>query len=127
MSDRFPHADSICLSPEISDRAVAAIVANVDQVVKDRGVKLALPVYGRFGVSDDGSEPVTGSSLYLREPLDLIDAIPWILKSGVQELRLEFTTERFAQVEEILRRVKNVSSSGRYSTYSYGFTRDGVF
>ncbi|MBQ9813011.1 MAG: U32 family peptidase [Thermoguttaceae bacterium] len=161
LSDRFPHADSICLSPEISDRAVAAIVTNVDQVVKDRGVKLALPVYGRllamftqktlfdaptvkitnaddreilveknadrFDASDDGSEPVTGSSLYLREPLDLIDAIPWILKSGVQELRLEFTTERFAQVDEILRRVKNVSSSGRYSTYSYGFTRDGVF
>ncbi|MBP5620541.1 MAG: hypothetical protein J6X44_00865, partial [Thermoguttaceae bacterium] len=81
----------------------------------------------RFGASDDGLEPATGSSLYLYEPLDLIDAIPWILKSGVQELRLEFTNERFAEVEAILNRVKNVGSSGRYSTYSYGFTRDGVF
>lgn len=162
LSDLFPRANSICLSPEISDRAVAAIVANVDPAVKERGVKLALPVYGRLLAmftqktlfdaprvkitdpsdrriiveknadrfepgGEEGAAPVTGSSLYLYEQLDLIDAIPWILKSGVQELRFEFTNERFADVEAILQRSQNASASEQYSTYSYGFTRDGVF
>ena len=141
----FSRANSICLSPEISDRAVAAIVANVDPAVKERGVKLARPStdaclrclpkrpYSTRQESEDyrpvrpenyrrknadrfepggeeGAAPVTGSSLYLYEQLDLIDAIPWILKSGVQELRFEFTNERFADVEAILAR-QNASAS----------------
>ncbi len=161
LAERFPSADTICLSPEISERAVAAIAADLDESVKSRGVKLALPVYGRllamytqktlFDASrvkivnaDDWeilveknadqedcfgrrNEEATGSSLYLCEPLNIVDATPRILRSGVRELRFEFTTEQYRDVEAILNRAKNAGSSGLYKPFSYGFTRDVVF
>ena len=173
LAERFPNAETICLSPEISDRAVSALFANLNQAPPARRVKLALPVYGRllamftqktlfdaprvritnaddrrilvvrnaarakeaFGVftaSADRApapvrEEVSGSALYLEEPLNIIDAAPWILRAGIEELRFEFTNEKFAEVEQILNRAKRVGASEKYSTFSYGFTRDGVF
>lgn len=158
LADRFPHADSICLSPEISDRAVASLIANLDAAYDGkRAFKIALPIYGRLlamhtqktlfdaprvriinaderqilveqnAAKKNAPDGTTGSSLYLYEPLDLLDAIPWILKSGVQELRVEFKNERFGDVLNFFERVKHIGEDGRYKTYSYGFTRDGVF
>lgn len=157
LAARFPHAASICLTPEISDRAVAALIANLDAKTPNRAYRLALPVYGRLlamftqktlfeatrvrlinaddrriiveqnAAKQTAPENAVGSSLYLHEPLDLIDAIPWIIKTGIQELRFEFKTEKYAETREILKRARNVGDSGKYSTYSYGFTRDGVF
>ncbi len=72
------------------------------------------------------SAPISGSSIYLYEPLDLIDAIPWILRSGVGEIRFDFTTERSADVLRVLERA-SAPNAGKYTTFSYGYTRDGVF
>ncbi len=156
LAQRFPHADTICLSPEISDRAVASVIANTDAAMKDRKFKFALPVYGRLlamftqktlfdssrvrlenaderrviveqnAARKDALPNETGSSLYLQEKLDLLDAIPWILQSGVEELRVELVHENYGDVLELFERIKNIGS-GAYHTYSYGFTRDGVF
>ena len=88
--------------------------------------------FGAFTASTDRAsapvrEEVSGSAFYLEEPLNIIDAAPWILRAGIEELRFEFTNEKFAEVEQILNRAKRVGASEKYSTFSYGFTRDGVF
>lgn len=156
LASQFPHADVICLSPEISDRAAASVVANID-AYSQRAYKLAIPVYGRLlamftqktlfdvprvGLTNaddrriiveqnaarkDAFSNETGSSLYLHEKLDLLDAIPWILKSGIEELRFEFTNENYKDILALFEKVKNIGATGQYHTYSYGFTRDGVF
>jgi len=174
LADRFPNASTIYLSPEISDRAVEALFKRLGDYPARRGLKLALPVYGRLLAmftqktlfdaakvrltnADDrrflvernvdrwanpsgkivdridateqdapSTPPISGSSIYLYEPLDLIDAIPWILRSGVDEIRFDFTTERSADVQRILERAA-APNSGKYTTFSYGYTRDGVF
>lgn len=71
--------------------------------------------------------PETGSSLYLDEPLDLLDAIPWILDSGIGEARLVFTNESASEVRRAVGRACAYNPSGKYKTFSYGYTRDGVF
>ena len=80
---------------------------------------------------DDESESTShatraGSSLYLDDALDLIDAIPWIASSGISELRLDFTTETYAETLRALDRASR-GGSGEFHTFSYGYTRDGVF
>ena len=166
--DALPRARSICLSPEISDRAVAELAARLRDLPPSRRVALALPIYGRLlalraqktlfdesrvriadtenrralvekladlaadapgvwvdAAGREASAP-TGSVVRLLEPLDLLDAIPQIVVSGVDELRLYFTNEKYAETTRVLERAAR-GGSGGYHTFSYGYTRDGVF
>lgn len=150
LADRFPGASTIYLSPEISDLAVSALVARLGDYRSSHNLTLGLTIYGRllamvtqktlFSEStttlmnaDDRrvlverhAAPRVGSSLYLAEALDIIDAIPWIIGSGVGELRLDFTTESYAETLRALDRAAR-GGSGEFHTFSYGYTRDGVF
>ena len=71
-------------------------------------------------------DPEPGSLVYIAEPLDLIDAIPWLVQSGIDELRLDFTREKFAETNRVLERAAT-GGFGRFHTFSYGYTRDGVY
>ena len=109
-------------------------ITNADdrRILVVRNAARAKEAFGAFTASADREpapvrEEVSGSALYLEEPLNIIDAAPWILRAGIEELRFEFTNEKFAEVEQILNRAKRVGASEKYSTFSYGFTRDGVF
>ena len=175
--ERFPHAKTIYLSPEISDRAVDEIGATFRRLgEKVADVKLGINVYGRllgmnaqktlfeeavasaynadekkivveriaarnasadgeFAASFDESapkrkgaelDPAPGSLVYFAEPLDLFDAIPWLVQAGVGELRLDFTREKFAETTRALERAAT-GGFGRFHTFSYGYTRDGVY
>lgn len=75
----------------------------------------------------DAATSATGSSVYLEEPLDILDALPWILGSGIGEVRLCFTDENAQETRALLERACATKSTGRYSTFSYGYTRNGVF
>lgn len=160
LGDRFPRADVAYLSPELSDRAVVALIRALGDYPTRRRLTLGLPVYGRLLAlhtrktlfeesrmllqNEDGRRVVvereatlpddfsasratsTGSSIFLFEPLDLLDAIPWILDSGIGELLLTFTDESAADARAALARALAPSSS-RYKTFSYGYTRDAAF
>ena len=71
------------------------------------------------------SADMTGSTVYYGKPLDLIDAIPWVKKTGVTELRFDFTLETAAETLAILKRADHPVRD-RYSPCSYGFTQ-GIF
>ena len=75
----------------------------------------------------DEATSATGSSVYLEEPLDILDAVPWILASGIGEVRLCFTDENAQETRALLERACATNPTGRYSTFSYGYTRNGVF
>ncbi len=75
----------------------------------------------------DATTSTTGSSVYLAEPLDILDAVSWILGSGIGEVRLCFTDESAKETRDLLERACATNPSGRYSTFSYGYTRNGVF
>ena len=168
LADRFAGADLLYLSPEISDRAVDAIFADLadDDYLAKRRLTLGLPVFGRLlamftqktlfdapfvrltnaderrflveknanrlpptGDADVDARPVSGSALYLADPVDLLDAIPAILRSGIGAVRFDFTNETPAEVERVLRRAlaPTPPSSRDYSVFSYGYSRNGVF
>ena len=168
LADRFEGADLLYLSPEISDRAVDAIFADLadDDYLAKRRLTLGLPVFGRLlamftqktlfdapfvrltnaderrflveknanrlpptGDADVDARPVSGSALYLADPVDLLDAIPAILRSGIGAVRFDFTNETPAEVERVLRRAlaPTPPSSRDYSVFSYGYSRNGVF
>ena len=151
LAERFPNAKLICLSPEISDRAIGALVANLSETVRANGVELALPIYGRLPAlfaratlfdaplakltnSSDveifvekAPSPELGSVLRLERPLDLIEAIHAILALGVDRLRVEFTTETPREIERIVKRIASVGKGDRKSISSYGFGGAGAF
>ncbi|MBR5242659.1 MAG: U32 family peptidase [Thermoguttaceae bacterium] len=168
LGDRFASADLLYLSPEISDRAVDAIFADLaaDDYLAKRRLTLGLPVFGRLlamftqktlfdapfvrltnaderrflveknanrlpqtGDAAVDARPVSGSALYLADPVDLLDAIPAILRSGIGAVRFDFTNETPAEVERVLRRAlaPTPPSSRDYSVFSYGYSRNGVF
>lgn len=81
------------------------------------------------GDADVDSRPVVGSAVYLADPIDLLDAIPAILRSGIGAVRFDFTNETPAEVERVLRRATapTPESSRDYSVFSYGYSRNGVF
>lgn len=86
----------------------------------------------RLSPTGDGavdSRPVVGSAVYLADPIDLLDAIPAILRSGIGAVRFDFTNETPAEVERVLRRATapTPESSRDYSVFSYGYSRNGVF
>ncbi|MBQ9128901.1 MAG: DUF3656 domain-containing protein, partial [Thermoguttaceae bacterium] len=165
---RFASADLLYLSPEISDRAVDAIFADLaaDDYLAKRRLTLGLPVFGRLlamftqktlfdapfvrltnaderrflveknanrlpptGDAAVDARPVVGSAVYLADPVDLLDAIPTILRSGIGAVRFDFTNETPAEVERVLRRAlaPTPPSSRDYSVFSYGYSRNGVF
>ncbi len=70
-------------------------------------------------------ENMTGSTVYDGEQLNLIDAIPWLLKNDFSELRLDFTRENAAQVLAILKQATD-PACGSYNIHSYGFSK-GIF
>ncbi len=168
LADRFQGADLLYLSPEISDRAVDAIFADLaaDDYLAKRRLTLGLPVFGRLlamftqktlfdapfvrltnaderrflveknanrlprtGDAAVDSRPVSGSAVYLADPVDLLDAIPAILRSGIRAVRFDFTNETPDEVERVLRRASAPTppSSRDYSVFSYGYSRNGVF
>ena len=168
LADRFASADLLYLSPEISDRAVDAIFADLaaDDYLAKRRLTLGLPVFGRLlamftqktlfdapfvrltnaderrflveknanrlpptGDAAVDARPVSGSAVYLADPVDLLDAIPAILRSGIGAVRFDFTNETSAEVERVLRRAlaPTAPSSRDYSVFSYGYSRNGVF
>ncbi|MBP3556779.1 MAG: U32 family peptidase [Thermoguttaceae bacterium] len=168
LADRFAGADLLYLSPEISDRAVDAIFADLaaDDYLAKRRLTLGLPVFGRLlamftqktlfdapfvrltnaderrflveknanrlpptGDAAVDARPVSGSAVYLADPVDLLDAIPTILRSGIGAVCFDFTNETPAEVERVLRRaLAPTSPSNRdYSVFSYGYSRNGVF
>ncbi|MBQ1278769.1 MAG: hypothetical protein IIY07_09005, partial [Thermoguttaceae bacterium] len=168
LADRFASADLLYLSPEISDRAVDAIFADLaaDDYLAKRRLTLGLPVFGRLlamftqktlfdapfvrltnaderrflveknanrlpptGDAAVDARPVSGSAVYLADPVDLLDAIPAILRSGIGAVRFDFTNETPAEVERVLRRAlaPTPPSSRDYSVFSYGYSRNGVF
>ncbi|MGI6402055.1 MAG: peptidase U32 family protein [Thermoguttaceae bacterium] len=175
LADRFPLANVLYLSPEISDRAIDALVQKLDGYQDRRDFELGLPVYGRLlamytqktlfdsprmqitnandrrlivernaglhtGFSDEYTaafaptdsdvsrvEAPTGSSLYLNEPLDLLDAIPQILDSGIDEILLTFTTETRDEVRQVVERALSTTLPPKIRTFSYGYARDGIF
>lgn len=168
LADRFAGADLLYLSPEISDRAVDAIFADLaaDDYLAKRRLTLGLPVFGRLlamftqktlfdapfvrltnaderrflvemnanrlpqtGDAAVDARPVSGSAVYLADPVDLLDAIPAILRSGIGAVRFDFTNETPAEVERVLRRAlaPTSPSSRDYSVFSYGYSRNGVF
>lgn len=168
LADRFASADLLYLSPEISDRAVDAIFADLaaDDYLAKRRLTLGLPVFGRLlamftqktlfdapfvrltnaderrflveknanrlpptGDAAVDARPVSGSAVYLADPVDLLDAIPAILRSGIGAVRFDFTNETSAEVERVLRRAlaPTPPSSRDYSVFSYGYSRNGVF
>ena len=168
LADRFAGADLLYLSPEISDRAVDAIFADLaaDDYLAKRRLTLGLPVFGRLlamftqktlfdapfvrltnaderrflveknanrlpptGDAAVDARPVSGSAVYLADPVDLLDAIPTILRSGIGAVRFDFTNETPAEVERVLRRAlaPTPPSSRDYSVFSYGYSRNGVF
>ena len=168
LADRFAGADLLYLSPEISDRAVDAIFADLasDDYFAKRRLTLGLPVFGRHlamftqktlfdapfvrltnaderrflveknanrlpptGDAAVDARPVSGSAVYLADPVDLLDAIPAILRSGIGAVRFDFTNETPAEVERVLRRAlaPTPPSSRDYSVFSYGYSRNGVF
>ncbi|MBP3529847.1 MAG: U32 family peptidase [Thermoguttaceae bacterium] len=168
LADRFASADLLYLSPEISDRAVDAIFADLaaDDYLAKRRLTLGLPVFGRLlamftqktlfdapfvrltnaderrflveknanrlpptGDAAVDARPVVGSAVYLADPVDLLDAIPAILRSGIGAVRFDFTNETPAEVERVLRRAlaPTPPSSRDYSVFSYGYSRNGVF
>lgn len=168
LADRFESADLLYLSPEISDRAVDAIFADLaaDDYLAKRRLTLGLPVFGRLlamfaqktlfdapfvrltnaderrflveknanrlpptGDAAVDARPVVGSAVYLADPVDLLDAIPTILRSGIGAVRFDFTNETPAEVERVLRRAlaPTPPSSRDYSVFSYGYSRNGVF
>lgn len=168
LADRFSGADLLYLSPEISDRAVDAIFADLaaDDYLAKRRLTLGLPVFGRLlamfaqktlfdapfvrltnaddrrflveknanrlpptGDAAVDARPVSGSAVYLADPVDLLDAIPAILRSGIGAVRFDFTNETPAEVERVLRRATAPAppSSRDYSVFSYGYSRNGVF
>lgn len=69
---------------------------------------------------------MTGSSVYYSEPLDLIDAIPWIEKLNLDELRFDFSIESESEIVSIINRAIRSNKGDSYSTHSYGFTK-GIF
>ena len=81
------------------------------------------------GDVDVDARPVSGSAVYLADPVDLLDAIPAILRSGIGAVRFDFTNETPAEVERVLRRAlaPTPPSSRDYSVFSYGYSRNGVF
>ena len=168
LADRFASADLLYLSPEISDRAVDAIFADLaaDDYLAKRRLTLGLPVFGRLlamftqktlfdapfvrltnaderrflveknanrlpptGDAAVDARPLSGSAVYLADPVDLLDAIPAILRSGIGAVRFDFTNETPAEVERVLRRAlaPTPPSSRDYSVFSYGYSRNGVF
>lgn len=168
LADRFASADLLYLSPEISDRAVDAIFADLaaDDYLAKRRLTLGLPVFGRLlamftqktlfdapfvrltnaderrflveknanrlpptGDAAVDARPIVGSAVYLADPVDLLDAIPAILRSGIGAVRFDFTNETPAEVERVLRRAlaPTPPSSRDYSVFSYGYSRNGVF
>ncbi|MBQ7028947.1 MAG: U32 family peptidase [Thermoguttaceae bacterium] len=168
LANRFAGADLLYLSPEISDRAVDAIFADLaaDDYLAKRRLTLGLPVFGRLlamftqktlfdapfvrltnaderrflveknanrlpptGDAAVDARPVSGSAVYLADPVDLLDAIPTILRAGNGAVRLDFTNETPAEVERVLRRAlaPTPPSSRDYSVFSYGYSRNGVF
>ena len=72
------------------------------------------------------AEP-TGSSIYLCEPLDLLDAIPQIVGSGISEVLLTFTDEEPSDVRRLIERACKAPTSDKRHTFSYGYTRTSVF
>lgn len=168
LADRFEGADLLYLSPEISDRAVDAIFADLaaDDYLAKRRLTLGLPVFGRLlamftqktlfdapfvrltnaderrflveknanrlpstGDAAVDASPVVGSAVYLADPVDLLDALPAILRSGIGAVRFDFTNETPVEVERVLRRAlaPTPPSSRDYSVFSYGYSRNGVF
>ncbi|MDO4586926.1 MAG: U32 family peptidase [Planctomycetia bacterium] len=69
---------------------------------------------------------MTGSSVYYSEPLDLIDAIPWIETLNLDELRFDFSIESESEIVSIINRAIRSKKGDSYSTHSYGFTK-GIF
>ena len=168
LADRFASSDLLYLSPEISDRAVDAIFADLaaDDYLAKRRLTLGLPVFGRLlamftqktlfdapfvrltnaderrflveknanrlpptGDAAVDARPLSGSAVYLADPVDLLDAIPAILRSGIGAVRFDFTNETPAEVERVLRRAlaPTPPSNRDYSVFSYGYSRNGVF
>lgn len=175
LTERLPNAEVVYLSPEISDHAVAALVARLRENPTGRTASLGLPVYGRLlamytqktlfetprvrltnadnrrlivernstyeseligdataAFAPDGSAegsvaPPTGSSIYLDVQLNLLDVIPQILESGIDEVLLTFTDETIADVRRVIDRACASPNAELVKTFSYGYTRDGVF
>ncbi|MBR5626415.1 MAG: U32 family peptidase [Thermoguttaceae bacterium] len=154
-ADRFPHMKTIFLSPEINERDCQKIIHSLAGFREQRFFRVGLPVYGHLAgmftrktlfpkeltglENQDGrsfivtgnrnwypdSADMTGSTVYYGKPLDLIDAIPWVKKTGVTELRFDFTLETAAETLAILKRADHPVRD-RYSPCSYGFTH-GIF
>ncbi len=155
LSELLPNMDTVCLSPEISENACQDLVYRSRSHLKNRPLRFALPVYGFLAgmftrktlfknekvelVNQDGrsvtvfnnqnlfpaQKGMTGSTVRYSFPLDIIDAITWILEFGIDEVRFDFTKESGADILEILERATH-PQKGRYSLQSYGFGK-GIF
>ena len=155
LADLLPHMETICFSPEISERACRDLAVNARRKLVGRPLRFALPVYGflngmftrktlfedaRVELISQDERPITvfnnrelypeikgmtGSSIRYGIPLDIIDAISWILEAGIDEVRFDFTEESADEVYEILDRAMNPQKN-RYALQSYGFGK-GIF
>ncbi|MDO5579524.1 MAG: U32 family peptidase [Planctomycetia bacterium] len=155
LNERFTHLETLYLSPELSENALAEIIDKIKGNKKVRPIRFGLPLYGYLAgmytrktlFSDrevvlenptghkiiavnnrkwyqDGKS-LSGSTILDEDPLDIIDAIPWIRKTGFDEIRLDFTRESAAEILSILKR----TTSGHFESYkihSYGFGK-GIF
>lgn len=155
LRENFPMLETLYLSPELSESALAEIVEDLREDSTIQPIRLGLPIYGYLAgmftrktlFSDrevllenptghkiivinhrewyrDG-KTMSGSTIINEDPLDIIDAIPWIRKTGFDEMRLDFTRESAADVLAILKR----ATSGLFDSYkihSYGFGK-GIF
>lgn len=155
LADLLPNMQTICFSPEISERACRDLAMSARRKLEDRPLRFALPVYGylngmftrktlfddsRVDLISQDERPITvfnnrdlypelkgmtGSSIRYGIPLDIIDAISWILEADIDEVRFDFTQESPEEVSEILDRAMNPQKS-RYNLQSYGFGK-GIF
>ncbi len=113
---------------------VRLVNADDRRLIVERNSKFVSDAFGdftaAFAPSDSDQPPVappTGSSIYLDAQLNLLDVVPRMIESGVGELLLTFTNETIAEIRRVIERACAASRAEQVKTFSYGYTRDGVF
>ncbi len=116
------------------DPRVRLVNADDRRLIVERNSEFVSGAFGDFTAAFTPNEvdrrpvaPPTGSSLYLDAQLNLLDVVPRIVESGVGELLLTFTDESFAEIRRVVERARAASRAEQVKTFSYGYTRDGVF
>ncbi|MDO5309229.1 MAG: U32 family peptidase [Planctomycetia bacterium] len=80
-----------------------------------------------YALGDDKNDSFTGSALYLQEPLNLLPILQEILKSGIGQVRLDFTTEDAETTRELLMVAAGRTIAPGMKTVAFGYNGGGIF